>query len=54
MKDRENDSFYKRNAKEMSQAIGRILGSNVLGKHEKRIYIYSLNGSIEKLEQIVD
>lgn len=45
-------NFLKKNAKQYSQAIGRILGSNVLGKHEKRIYIYSLNGGIEKLEKV--
>lgn len=50
----ENDEFYKKNAKEYSQAIGRILSNSFISKHEKRVYIYSLNKRIEKLENIVD
>lgn len=53
MTDEEYDKFYKRNAKELSQAIGRLLVNDIIPKHEKRIYMLNLDKSIEKLESIL-
>lgn len=54
MIDEENDKFYKTNTKEFSQAIGRLLISDIIPKHEKKIYMLNLDNSIEELERIVD